>query len=224
MPTSVEEIGALVVPLILIPTMYWIFRISRQRFGHPLGYFLAFVVYWVAWCLLTSAIWLRGMSRVTNLFTPMPALSELDWKIQALLWWPLIFPLIFVFVPRVTKAGPAILAASIALGVIIGVTEEILWRGLYIRLFPDNFWLSVVYPAFMFALWHICPLSIVPNRRSGGTVSFVIYAFFLGLTYALAAQMIGSIAWSTVSHVVHDSLGLGGFAYSAWLDRLPGLL
>jgi len=55
----------------------------------------------------------------------------------------------------------------------------------------------------MFALWHLAPQSVVPNRLPGGSISFVAYAFVLGLTYAFAAQRTGSIAWPTVSHIVH---------------------
>ncbi len=32
---------------------------------------------------------------------------------------------------------------SLGLGLIIGVTEELLWRGVYVTLFPGNAWLSI---------------------------------------------------------------------------------
>ncbi len=40
--------------------------------------------------------------------------------------------------------------------------EEALWRGVYITLFPDNRWWSMVWPTVWFALWHYAPGSISP--------------------------------------------------------------
>jgi membrane protease YdiL (CAAX protease family) len=109
---------------------------------------------------------------------------------------------------------------SIVLGIVIGVTEEILWRGVYMRMFPNSIWLNLVYPSVMFALWHLAPQSIVVNRMPGGTLSFVAYALVLGIIYGITVYQTKSIAWSTVAHIVHDTLGLGGFVYAAWLMKL----
>jgi hypothetical protein len=37
----------------------------------------------------------------------------------------------------------------------------------------------------------------------------------IATTYA--ARKTGSIRWPTLSHVIHDSLGLGALAYAIWL-------
>lgn len=73
--------------------------------------------------------------------------------------------------------------------------------------------LSVVYPSLGFALWHLCPLSVMPSRHPGGTLAFVTYSFVLGVSYAYAARRTRSIFWTTVSHCLHDTLGLGALAY-----------
>jgi membrane protease YdiL (CAAX protease family) len=46
-----------------------------------------------------------------------------------------------------------------------------------------------------------------------------VYSFILGLSYGLAAVQTGSIAWPVISHSLHDTLGLGAFAYAASLSR-----
>lgn len=146
-------------------------------------------------------------------------MGRLGWGLQAALWWPIIFPLAFRFIPKLGEANAAILIASVLLGVVIGVTEELLWRGVYVRAFPQSLWLSVVYPAVGFALWHIAPLAAHGNPSPGGTASFVGFALVLGLTWGLVAARTGSIRWTTFAHVVHDALGLGAFVYAAWLVR-----
>jgi membrane protease YdiL (CAAX protease family) len=50
----------------------------------------------------------------------------------------------------------------------------------------------------------------------GGLYTFVGYAVLLGLAYAYYARKTGSIRWCTISHVFHDSLGLGALAYAVW--------
>jgi membrane protease YdiL (CAAX protease family) len=210
---------ALMTPVALSVSMYWTFRLLARQFGLPLGYLLGFVIYWLFWCLLVPTLILGSWQPIVEMFYPFPPFNTLSWQTQLALWWPLIFPLFFVFVPRISKATVPILIASIVLGVVIGITEEILWRGLYARLFPDNLWLSMIYPSIWFGLWHLAPQSILANRNSGGAVSFVVYAIILGITYSISVQLTQSIAWATVSHIIHDTLGLGGFAYAAWLKK-----
>jgi membrane protease YdiL (CAAX protease family) len=69
----------------------------------------------------------------------------------------------------------------------------------------------------MFGLWHVAPQSVRTSSLPGGVASFVLYATVLGLLYAYYARHTGSIRWCTVSHCIHDALGLGAFVYSAWL-------
>ncbi len=217
--TMYKQAAALIAPFLLIASMLVVFKGLNARFGYPTGYLLAFGIYWVGWCLLFPAALLGGFGKVVELFRPVQPLAALDWQTHALLWWPVFFPLAFMFIPRVAKATPGILVVSLLLGVLIGITEEILWRGVYLALFPGSVWLGIVYPALMFGLWHICPMSVLENRMPGGVYSFVGYAVVLGLSYGFAAQRTGSIFWPTVSHILHDTLGLGGFAYQAWLGK-----
>ena len=216
---SSRQWAALAGPTVLIAIMLWAFRKGHGRFGFPLGYLLAFGLYWIGWCLIFPAFLLGGWRALVDLFQPVAAFGALSWVTHLLLWWPIVFPLLFMFLPRLRKANWAILLASLALGIVIGVTEEILWRGVYLRLFPGNIWLGLLYPSLLFGLWHICPLSVLANKLPGGAASFVIYAVLLGLTYGLAAQRTGSIYWPTVAHVIHDTLGLGGFTYAACARR-----
>jgi hypothetical protein len=214
---SLRQTGALILPVLLILSMAWCFSTFRRWFAAPLGYLLGFVVYWLFWCTFVTIVLLGGIGPVLALFQPFPGFGELAWNTHLLLWWPVFFPLFFMFIPRVPKANASILAVSILLGIVIGLTEEILWRGVYMRLFPGNLWLSLVYPSCMFAIWHLAPQLVVANRMPGGAFSFVGYALLLGISYAVTVNQMKSIAWCTIAHIVHDSLGLGGFAYAAWL-------
>jgi membrane protease YdiL (CAAX protease family) len=81
---------------------------------------------------------LGAPDRLIGLFRPFPSLAALDWQTRLLLWWPIVFPLAFVFIPRLRSANVPIPITSLALGILIGVTEEVLWRGVYLNLFAGN--------------------------------------------------------------------------------------
>src|SRR5581483_4984089 len=108
-------------------------------------------------------------------------------------WWPILFPLAFSFVQRIPMLTVPILVVSVCLGILTGVTEELLWRGMYIAVFPDDVWLNTVFPSIAFGLWHVCPLVALPSRYPGGTASFVTYAIALGFSYAFCARKTQSV-------------------------------
>src|SRR4051794_15357478 len=154
---------ALAAPPVVICSMYGVFHYLTTLLGFPLGYLIAFVVYWIGWCGALPAA-LLGPRRMLDLLAPRAPFSSLDLRTRTLLLWPIVFPLAFAFVPRVARAGAAVLVVSVILGLVIGVTEEILWRGVYASLFGSNAWLASIYPSIGFGVWHLCPLSVLPSR------------------------------------------------------------
>jgi len=211
---TTKQEGMLVMPLALTATMYAVFHGFGAVWGMPWGWLAGFVVYWSVWCLALPWWVLGGWDGVLDLFrspTPLPARSRA--LLYPLLAIPLLLPFWNRFLPAVGEANLTVLLISLALGILIGVTEEILWRGVYIRLFPDNVWLGCIYPAVMFGLWHVAPLSIARSTAPGGTLGFVLYAIFLGLAYGIYAWKTGSIRDTTLAHIAHDTLGLSGFLF-----------
>jgi len=206
----------LVAPPLLIVTMYAAFRQLTTTLGFPLGYLAAFCLYWICWCLALP-IALLGPRRLVALFVTGPPFARLETTTQLLLWWPVAFPFMFAFLPRLADTDTRVIVASVALGAVIGVTEELLWRGVYVTLFADSVWLNSVYPSVAFGVWHLCPLSVLPSRYPGGAAAFAVYSIALGFSYAHSVRRTGSIRWCTVSHCIHDALGLGASAYAGWL-------
>lgn len=202
-----------VVPFVLIASMYVVFNGFVARFGYSLGFSLGMIVYWVVWCIVLPLA-LLGPREFTDLFREAkPRLGDRPRLTLLLVLWPLPFPLIFRFLPRIDDATVTIILVSIAVGIAIGVTEEILWRGTYVRLFPGSLTLGYLFPAVLFGLWHLAPASIHEVPFPGAPYSFVLYALALGLSYGYYAFQTGSIRWCTVSHIVHDSLGMAGFTF-----------
>jgi hypothetical protein len=55
---------ALAIPAALLPTMYVAFQAGGTRFG----YLVAFLIYWMDWCILLPTFLLRGSHGLLDLF------------------------------------------------------------------------------------------------------------------------------------------------------------
>lgn len=105
------------------------------------------------------------------------------------------------------RAPWALILVAIPAASINGICEELLWRGLYVSVFPDNIWLAILYPAIGFALWHLAPMQIFSD---GNKITFVLSTFFLGLAYGWIAYKTGSAKWTAISHSLNGILALSG--------------
>jgi membrane protease YdiL (CAAX protease family) len=132
-PVVSESMGdtlLVAIPPALIASMYAAFWYLTSRLGFPSGYLAAFAVYWIGWCVIVPTL-ILGRRAVLDLYTrPTVPFTRLGRTTHVLLWCPLVFPLAFSFLPRIASTPLPIVIASIVLGIITGVTEELLWRGL----------------------------------------------------------------------------------------------
>jgi membrane protease YdiL (CAAX protease family) len=116
---------------------------------------------------------------------------------------------VIMYPPTGLLAAPIkILLTAVPVAVVNGVCEELLWRGLYVKVFPGNAALGVIYPSIGFALWHISPQLVVPAET--GEWAFVASTFFLGISYGWISYRTGSIKWNAISHSIGGILDLGG--------------
>ncbi|MFC7046066.1 type II CAAX prenyl endopeptidase Rce1 family protein [Halobacteriaceae archaeon GCM10025711] len=203
--------------------MYAAFNWFVASLGFEAGYLAAFALYWAGWCLLLPAVVLGGVRGIRDLFREHePRFGDRKLLTIGLLTWGPVVVFFVRFLPGVTDATVPVILVSVAVGVIIGVTEEVLWRGTFVRSFPESAWLGYVYPSVGFALWHVAPQSTSPNPMPGGVYSFILYSLLLGLSLGYYSWQTKSIRWATIIHVVHDSLGLPGFAWVGILtSQLP---
>jgi membrane protease YdiL (CAAX protease family) len=78
-----------------------------------------------------------------------------------------------------------------------GVLEELLWRGMFVSVFPDNILWGFLWPSIWFALWHLAPGSLAKNFRPAVLISG---ALAFGLCWGLAAFHSQSILLTSASH------------------------
>jgi len=80
-----------------------------------------------------------------------------------------------------------------------GFFEEVLWRGVYMKLFPGSLMFRIVWPSIWFALWHYAPGSVSSN---GNIMALVIGAAFFGFYLSFLAKKTDTIWWCIVTHIL----------------------
>ncbi len=95
-----------------------------------------------------------------------------------------------------TSLGLALLMISTAFG--NGFFEEVLWRGAYMELFPQNLFFRIVWPSTWFALWHFVPSSI---SASSNVVALMVGSGIFGFYLSYLAWKTNTIWWSILAHM-----------------------
>jgi hypothetical protein len=205
------------LPFLILPVMVGIFTLFAHWLGDQAGYLLGFGFYWLLWCLMIPRILLGKAEFATILHDRAPLFSRANWP-AALLWLTVTLVAVFMYTGEFVRAPPILILIAVPLATLNGCCEEILWRGLYVRCFPHNPWLAILYPAVGFALWHVAPQMIFPAENMFG---FVLSTFFLALPYGYIAWRTGSARWTAISHSLSEILALSGSLAPTMLALFP---
>jgi len=213
-PLEFEQIVLLAIPFVLIPSTAFVFVSLAKWLGNKTGYLLGFLFYWTVWCLLVPLV-LLGTKDFPSLFVDKtPLFSQPNWLVAALFIFITLVTL-FMYARGFAQSSLNLILIAILAATINGICEEILWRGLYVKIFPDNFWLAILFPAIGFALWHLVPLQVFSE---GNKFAFVLSTFFLGLAYGFIAYKTDSAKWTAISHSLNGILALSGMLAPTILD------
>lgn len=186
----------------VLATMFPGMRWASGRLGRDRGYVVGFAVYWGAWCLAVPLtlvgrrrLWARarrpagkprGAQWLLLTVGPVGAATTLAQRARA-------------------GARPRLLLAAAAVGALNGTLEELLWRSVFVELFPEDRLRAVVWPTAWFALWHLAPQAV---QSSEHPVRFIAEAALVGGAWATIAQRTGGVRWTIASHVLTDAADL----------------
>jgi len=197
-------VWGLLLPLTLIATAGFVFRVASQWIEKDAAYLLGFAFYWLFWCLLTPGLVFKKKGLSSLLKDQKPLFTKGNW-LAGLLWIIVTATALAMYGRDFIHAPWIMILLAIPLATINGICEELLWRGLYVRAFPGNPWLGVLVPSTGFALWHFVPQTIYPAENQLG---FVLSTLFLGLAYGFMAYRTGSARWTAISHSINGALAL----------------
>ncbi len=187
---------AIVMPFVLITSTFLVFQLYVRLVGPGLAWYLGLMTYWLTWCLVFS-LWIIGKKRVRELVRP----QKPDKIIVVLVLVPMLLAGIWRFVAGMSYPKESI---WIVFGLVMtsfgnGIFEELLWRGVYMELFPKNNWYRIGWSTLWFSLWHFVPGSISSNS---GVIGLVLGSAFFGIYLSLLAKKTGTIWWSIIAHIL----------------------
>ena len=203
---ELKRYALLTIPLLLIPSTGFVFVVLSKWLGKEKGYLLGFLFYWAIWCLLIPLIFL-GRNNFLFLFVDITPLFSKPNLLVAVLFGFITLITLLMYGKDLVRASLSLIPIAIPAATINGICEEALWRGLFVKTFPNNLWLAILFPAIGFALWHFVPQQIFSK---GNRFTFVLSTFFLGLAYGFIAYRTGSAKWTAISHSLNAVLALGG--------------
>lgn len=196
----------LLLPLVLIATTALVFYVSSRFLGSNLGYIIGFSFYYIFWCY-GATFASMGKKGFISLFKEVnPLFRKKNWYLIIIFLMIVLGTVIMYLIPSINEATLNLVLLAIPISLVHGIGEEALWRGLYIKTFPKNIILGIIYPSIAFALWHFSPQIVFP---AANLFAFVASTLFLGFSYALIAYKTGSIKWVASLHVLGSLLALG---------------
>ncbi|MGD2253775.1 MAG: CPBP family intramembrane metalloprotease [Anaerolineales bacterium] len=196
---SRRKIIAIISPLILMGMMYPIFGWLTGALGKTIGWYLGLVVYWLLWGAVFPLL-IIGKESIRNLIRP----RKPDAKAIGLVLLMLLLAGTFRLITKTEYQKPSIWIFVLLLTTNPGngFFEEVLWRGVYMKLFPDNLFFRIVWPSFWFALWHYIPVTAHSDKNP---IGMIIGPGLMGLYLGFLAKKTGTIWWTILAHTI------GGF-------------
>ena len=173
---SVKQLIAVVAPPILVVVMIPVFRFYVNIFDSHwrIGWYLGLVTYWIIWCGILS-LGLIGKTSLSKLIQP----QRLTLGIFILLLIPLVGASLYRLIPGMEYERPQtwIFFMLITTNIGNGFFEELLWRGVYLELFPSNLLLGMIWPSLWFALSPRCSRRVKQGILSCTYVTITVFLY-----------------------------------------------
>ena len=196
---NARQIYAILAPVALMAMMYPIFRLLARRFGTKnwrLGRYLGLAIYWLIWGAVFPWMML-GKENIIRIIQP----QHLTVKIFFLVLFPLVMSALYKFISKMKYEKPSLWIFVLLLSTCFGngIFEELIWRGVYMWLFPNSIMFSIIWPSMFFALWHYIPGSINPD---GNVAGLIIGSGLMGFYLGFLARHTGTIWWTIIMHTL----------------------
>ena len=189
-----EQRIAIAVPPILIGFMYPIFHLLAGAFPDRIAWYIGLVIYWLVWGTAFPLL-IIGKESIRTLVQP----KKPDKQVLLLVAIPVVLALVVrLFIPGMGYEKESVWIFLLLLSTPFGngFFEEVLWRGVYLKLFPNSILCRMIWPSFWFAIWHY-----VPGSVTGGNVAgLMIGAGVMGLYLSYLAKRRNTIWWPIVAH------------------------
>jgi membrane protease YdiL (CAAX protease family) len=149
-------------------------------------------------------------------------------------WWMWLAP-VLVLIPIALRIvgidyasyATGVVATTFGVGLLVGFTEELLYRGIVVKILRDGGhreWTVAVVSSGLFALSH--SVNLLSGQPVLTVALTVVFTFGFGLMMYLVMRVTGSIVWPMALHALTDPttmLATGGIDVSTGAAHSPAL-
>lgn len=188
--------AGIIGPPILMLVMFLIYQLFGIIFGRELGWYLGLLTYWILCGFLFTA-WLISIEKIKKLSSP----RRLEIKMIPFILFPVLMAFLFRIVSgtEYEKINIVLVIGLVITAFSNGIFEEMLWRGAYMELYPNNNFLRIIYSTIWYAVFHFASGSLSSNSN---ILVLVIGSAFFGIFLAALAKWTDTIWWSILCHVL----------------------
>jgi membrane protease YdiL (CAAX protease family) len=195
-----KRVIAILTPPILIAFMYPIFQFLAGALENDrIAWYLGLATYWAIWGAAFPLLMI-GFQNIKELIRPQ--------KIYRKVWLLLAVPLVGAIGAKLVPGMGTYEKQSLFITILLvsstfgnGFFEELLWRGVYTRLFPTNLFFRMIWPGIWFGLWHYVPVSI-HNSQLTGLIGMMIGPMMMGLYFSYLTKKTNTLWWAMIAHTV----------------------
>jgi len=198
----IRRLVVLLTPVAVPVSMASVFAALRGRLPARAAYNAGFAIYWGGWGLAVPMAVLGPRGVVRALASGRrPSTAE-----AAALLMPVAGALTTEFLPRRGLVDRRVLTTMIGSAVANATAEELLWRAMFLEVFPEDVVRGALWPLAGFSLWHLAPQIVLPSRR--GRWAFVAGASVVGTASTCASWRAGGVRWVLLPHMATDACGV----------------
>ncbi len=187
------------LPILLIASTATVFLLTNYFLEKDWSYVIGFAFYWAVWCYLIPSIMLGKQGFIGIFREKSPFFSKKNWYLIILLMGTIVGSVFMYYIPNFQTTPLPVILLAVPLSIIAGAGEEILWRGLYIKSFPNQLFLSFLYPTLWFSVQHVSSSLI---SWTAATPFFIALTLPLGLVYGLVSFKTESVRWNAIAHIL----------------------
>jgi len=195
-----KQIAAIIIPPVLIACMYPIFNsLAGALDNDRIAWYLGLIIYWIIWGMVFPLI-IIGKKDIKALIRPQRP------TIKVLL--PMSIILIGALSARLLVPGMEYEKQSVWILILListafgnGFFEEVLWRGVYFILFPNNIFFRMIWSTVWFAVWHYVPGSVLHDELTG-LIGLMVGSGCMGLVLSYMTKKTNTIWWSMLAHTI----------------------
>lgn len=202
---------------ILCGAMICLVPLLTTTLGKTYGYILSFCIYWFVFCIPITVYTLGGFGKLKAIYSlksDMVAKRKIAYYFLAFV--PCIAVFFVVFIKLIPEISAGIILIALFFALINGTIEELLWRGVYNKVFGDRVLFAFIYPTIFFSVWHIGLYFARGIQYQGGFASLVGGAAFMGCLWGWIAFRTKSIKIVSIAHIVVNFFAFTALILENW--------